>query len=92
MLAILEEERLWSLADSEGNPENSTAMEGLGFFHPPIPLGSSVQHLLRNRPVPFVQFCPAEPTLLLTGHGYALTVRAYHYSLLISVMNFHLPM
>ncbi|XP_063871440.1 cytoplasmic dynein 2 intermediate chain 1-like isoform X2 [Scylla paramamosain] len=69
MLAILEEELLWDLAESS-SADSSSSMEGLGFSHPPAPLGSSVKPLLQGRPIPFVQFCAAEPTLLLSGHGY----------------------
>ncbi|MPC50514.1 WD repeat-containing protein 60 [Portunus trituberculatus] len=69
MLAILEEELLWDLAESSST-DSSSSMEGLGFSHPPVPLGSSVKPLLQGRLIPFVQFCAAEPTLLLSGHGY----------------------
>ena len=74
MLAILEEELLWNLAESS-SADPSSSMEGLGFSHPPAPLGTSVKLLLQGRPIPFVQFCAAEPTLLLSGHGYQPLVR-----------------
>lgn len=74
MLAILEEELLWDLAEST-SADSSNSSEGLGFSNPPAPLGTSVRPLLEGRPVPFVQFCSTEPTLLLSGHGYQNSVR-----------------
>lgn len=74
MLGILEEELLWDLAES-ASADSANSMEGLGFSNPPAPLGTSVKPLLEGRPVPFVQFCTTEPTLLLSGHGYQSSVR-----------------
>ncbi|XP_071534076.1 uncharacterized protein [Panulirus ornatus] len=70
MLAILEEELIWDLAESDNATSSTAAIEGLGFSHPPVPLGANVKSLLEHRLIPFVQFCATESTMLLTGHGY----------------------
>ncbi|KAG7160194.1 WD repeat-containing protein 60-like [Homarus americanus] len=70
MLAILEEELVWDIAEADNFDPSSSSGEGLGFSHPPIPLGASINSLLEGRPIPFAQFCAVESTVLLSGHGY----------------------
>ncbi|XP_047482829.1 cytoplasmic dynein 2 intermediate chain 1-like isoform X1 [Penaeus chinensis] len=70
MLALLEEELVWELEHTTKTNDVSTTSDGLGFSHPPIPMGSNVQSLLEGRPSPFVQFCESEPMMLLSGHGF----------------------
>ncbi|XP_027219127.2 cytoplasmic dynein 2 intermediate chain 1 isoform X2 [Penaeus vannamei] len=70
MLALLEEELVWELENTKKTNDVETTSDGLGFSHPPVPMGSSVQSLLEGRPSPFVQFCNSEPMMLLSGHGF----------------------
>ncbi|XP_042893349.1 cytoplasmic dynein 2 intermediate chain 1-like isoform X2 [Penaeus japonicus] len=70
MLALLEEELVWELESTTKTNDVSTTTDGLGFSHPPVPMGSNVQSLLEGRPTPFVQFCDSEPMMLLSGHGF----------------------
>ncbi|KAK7078845.1 hypothetical protein SK128_005225 [Halocaridina rubra] len=70
MLVLLEEELVWETA--EMNRPNSASMttDGLGFSQPPVSLGTNLQTLLEGRTTPFVEFCPAEPSMILSGHGF----------------------